>query len=94
MNDLADVKRGEEAERLLSHPLLSDAFAKTEEGIIKAMSDAPMGDEKTHNRLVIALQLLTQIKRSIEVHVQTGKIASINIENTAYSRLKKVAGFR
>ena len=38
MDQLAEVKRGEEAERLLSHPLMIEAFTGVKESILVAMN--------------------------------------------------------
>ena len=41
------------------------------------MGTSGLGDEQTHNRLVIALQLLNQIEKQLTDVMQTGKMASI-----------------
>ena len=89
-----EVTRGEEAEYLLNHEIIKDAFGKTREGIYTAMNQAAMGDEKTHNRLVIALQLLNQIERHIKEVATTGKLAKIQFErDNGINRLRKAVGF-
>ncbi len=64
MNQQQEVIRGDAAKQLLDNPLLKEAFASVEKNIIRAIGDSAMGDEKTHNRLAIALQLLQQIEKS------------------------------
>lgn len=76
-----EIVRGAEAERLLNHEIIIEAFDKVHEGIINAMADSPMGDEKTHNRLVIALQLLDQIEKRIKEVATTGKLAKIQVND-------------
>jgi len=43
------------------------------------MQTSPLGDETTHNRLVIALQVLGQIEKSLTNVMQTGKMAKIQV---------------
>lgn len=83
----------DEAKRLMEHPLLKGAFEGVKAGIINAMQNAPMGDEKTHNRLVISLQVLNQIEKNITEKVQTGKLAEIQIQETLGAKIKKFARF-
>lgn len=92
LKDLAEVKRGEDAEALLNHPLFKEAFESVKIGIIESMGTSPMGDEKTHNRLVIALQLLAQIKKTLENHIQTGKMAQIQMNDGTFNKIRRVAG--
>lgn len=93
MKLMDEMKRGEEAERLLNHPLLVEAFSKVRDGLIAAMQDAPIGDEKTHNRLVIALQLHEQMKKQIADVMTTGKLAKLQLDDPAVTRLKRAVGF-
>lgn len=94
MNQLEEVKRGEEAERLMEHPLFKEALEGIKGGIVSAMQSSAMGDETTHNRLVIALQLISQIERNFKTIMETGKMAKIQLnKETTISRMKKAAGF-
>lgn len=86
-----EINRGDEAERLLSHPIFKDSFKAVKDSLVNAMSDSPMGDEKTHNRLVIALQLLGQIEKAIQTHVNTGKMAKIQIHGGALHKIVGIA---
>ena len=93
MNQLDEIKRGEEAQRLLENPLMKEAFTKVHEGILQAMKDSPFGDEKTHNRLVIALQLLGQIEKQLRDVAATGKMAKIQTDRGIGGHLRAAAGF-
>lgn len=86
-----DIKRGEEAQYLISHPLMVEAFGKVRDGVVNAMTSAPMGDEKTHNRLVIALQLLNQIERQLKDVVTTGKLTVLQTEETLAQKVRRFA---
>ncbi len=87
-----EVKEGEEAERLLNNPVYQKSIEKVRTGLINAMSDSPMGDEKTHNRLVIALQLLSQIEKNIKTVAETGKLAKIQINQTPMDKVRRFVG--
>ena len=77
MEQLSEIKRGERANEVLENPLFKEAITKVREGIINSMSISALGDSETHNRLVIAMQLLNQIEKSLKDVVVTGKMAAI-----------------
>ena len=84
MND--EIVRGEEARILLENPLLVEAFDSVRKGLISWMNQSAMGDEQTHNRLVIALQLLNQIEKQLKDHVATGKLAEIQVKEQSLAQ--------
>ena len=81
---LEEIKLGEQAAQILENPVYIDAIAKVKENIIATMSNSPIGDEKTHNRLVIALQLLNQINKQLTDVMQTGKLAAIQTDRPKF----------
>jgi hypothetical protein len=81
---LNEIKRGEQAEKILNNDVYKDAFNVVKNNIINAMNDSPLGDDKTHNRLVIALQTLSQIEKALADVMQTGKIAKIQVEDKRF----------
>lgn len=93
MEQLAEVKRGEEAERLMNNPIMQEAFSKVRDGIISSMKDSAFGDDRTHHHLVIALQILCLVEKSIGDVATTGKMARIQIERGMTGRLKAAVGF-
>lgn len=80
MTDQEILNRADEAERLMANPIFREAVDKTRNGLVSAMEQAAMGDEKTHNRLVIALQLLNKIEKNIKEVADTGKLTKIQLE--------------
>ncbi len=78
---LTEVKRGEQASQVLDNPLFKESVEKVREGIIRSMATSPLGDSETHNRLVIAMQLLNQIEKQLTDVIQTGKMAAIQTDN-------------
>ena len=81
---LEEVKLGEQAAQILDNPVYQDAIAKVRENIVSSMTNSPLGDEKTHNRLVIALQLLNQINKQLTDVMHTGKLAAIQTDRPKF----------
>jgi hypothetical protein len=86
---LEEIKRAERAEEVLNNPLFIEAVDKVRSGIINSMAESPLGDDRTHNRLVIAMQILNQIKKQLTDVVQTGKMAKLQVV-TPMERVKRV----
>ena len=81
---LEEIKLGEQAAQILENPVYIDAIAKVRENIVSSMTSSPLGDDKTHNRLVIALQLLNQINKQLTDVMQTGKLAAIQTDRPKF----------
>lgn len=92
MTEQEEINRGEEAQRILEHPLFQEAFTATRDGIVQTMQASAMGDQALHNRLVIALQLLAQIEKSFRTHMETGRMAVIQADEKLGSKLRRVVG--
>ena len=86
-----EIRKGEDAQRILESPVYKEALEGVRKGIVNAMADRPMGDDKTHNRLVIALQLLNQIDRNLTTVMQTGKMAVMQVEGNVVHQLRGIA---
>ena len=80
-NQLSEIKRGEQASVVLENPLFKEAIDKVRQGIIDSMSRSPLGDAETHNRLVIAMQLLNQIEKQLKDVIATGKMSAMQTDN-------------
>ena len=81
---LEEVKRGEQAAVILENPVYQEAIKKVKENIVTSMATSPLGDEKTHNRLVIALQLLNQIEKQLTDVMNTGKLAKLQTDTPRF----------
>lgn len=89
MTEHEEMIRGEEAERVLSNPIFIESIDKVRQGIISSMEQSALGDESTHNRLVIALQLLNKIEKNIKEVAETGKMIKMQIDKPGFlSRFK------
>lgn len=88
-----EISRGHEAEKLLENPIYIEAVGAVREGILSGMVASALGDESTHHRFVIALQLLSQIEKQIEQVAITGKMAKLQTKDGVQSRLRAAVGF-
>lgn len=89
-----EVSRGEEARQLLENPIYRESIEMVQDGLIRAIKNSALGDESTHHRLAISMQLLFQITKYIETVMQTGKMAEFQLKKeSSVSRLKRAAGF-
>ena len=61
----------------MAEPMLQEAFAGVETGLVEAMKHAKMGDQLTHHELVLCLQLLGRVKRHFEEAIETGKLVQM-----------------
>lgn len=94
MSDLKlqeEINEGVEADRVLKSPVYKKAIESVRKGLVDAMASAPMGDDKTHNRLVIALQLVNQIERNLKSYIQTGQMAKIQVSGGAIQKIRGIA---
>jgi hypothetical protein len=89
MDNLQEIRRGDDARQILESPLYKESIQKVRDGLINAMQQSPLGDEKTHNRLVIGLQLLGQIEKQLADVMLTGKMAAIQANDGVVTRLKQ-----
>lgn len=78
-----EIRKGEEARRLLNEPMLKDGFDKVESGLIDAMKRCAMADTVTQHELVLSLQLLARVKGHLLEAMETGKLALIQKETMA-----------
>lgn len=86
---LNEILRGEEAAKVLESPAYKEAVEAVRAGIIANMASSPLGDEKTHNKLVIALQTLNSIEKQLHDIMTTGKLAAMQKE-TLVNKVSKV----
>ena len=78
---LEEIKKGEQAKKILDNQVYQEAFTTVKNNIIHAMQTSPLSDDVTHNRLVIALQTLNQIEKALTDIMQTGKMAQIQVND-------------
>ena len=88
MTNDEEIRRGNEAQRLMSDPMLIEAFETIERGIVGAMKQAKLGDTQTHHELIVMLQLHGRLRGFFAEAIETGKLARIQKETLA-DKVKK-----
>ena len=92
MTEKEEVIRGHAAEEIINNPLFKSAVSAVRDGIVANIATSPMGDEKLHNRLAIALQIINQIERQLITHIETGKMATMQVKSGVVQDLRRRVG--
>ena len=79
MTNEEEITRAQDAKFILDNYLYQDAWKQIKEGIVNAMNQSTMGDEKTHTRLVMALQITNKLQKHFEQAMETGKLAELQL---------------
>ncbi len=72
-----EIRRGEEAQRLLDEPILKEAFTAVETALIDAIKRVDVGAHESQRDLIVSLQLLAKVRGYIEQVAVTGKMAKL-----------------
>lgn len=88
-----EQQRGEQARLLLDNPIYTETMQTVRAGIIQAWENAPIRDKDGANELKLMLKLLGDVQRNIETVMQTGKMATIQIERDGLFK-RTVSRFR
>jgi len=83
------VKRGEEARLILSSDVWAAAFNDTRSALLEALAALPNMRDDRAAELHNMVRCLEKVKRALETHVDTGKLAQKEIESR-----KKLFDFR
>ena len=75
MSEKEQIRRGDEAKRLMAEPLLVEAFALIEQGLMARMRTVDVGATDAHRDLIVMLQILGKVKQHIEQTAVTGRFA-------------------
>ena len=79
-----EIRRGEEAQRLLDEPILKEAFEAIELTFIDKLKRIDVGATEAQRDLIVSLQLLNKVKKYIEDVATTGKMAAITEEKEGW----------
>ena len=74
-----DISRAMEAERLLAHPLLQEAFTVIEQEVTERWQNSPANDADGREKLWLSLKLLQRVRTQLESVVTSGKIAQATL---------------
>jgi hypothetical protein len=75
MNEKEQIRRGDDAKRLMDEPLLQEAFELIEQGLLARMRTVDVGASDTQRDLIVTLQILGKVKQHIEQTALTGRFA-------------------
>jgi hypothetical protein len=75
MNEKEQIRRGDDAKRLMAEPLLVEAFDLIEQGLMARMRTVDVGATDAQRDLIVTLQLLGKVKQHIEQTALTGRFA-------------------
>jgi hypothetical protein len=75
-----DVKRGNDAARILAEPVFQDAWKSVEQAIHDKWAESPIRDIEGQQQLRLMLKLLGDVKSVLESVLSDGKVAAAEIE--------------
>lgn len=77
------VARGQEAKRLMEHPLLRNAFANLRLDYFEAFCACPVEKVHDRDRLFHAASVIGQVEQHLRVAMQEGQVAQGQIDKLA-----------
>lgn len=85
MSPEEELQRGHEAERLLAHPLIKEAFETIEKEVIERWQNSPAADANGREKLWLTLKLLTRVRTHLESVMASGKLAEATLKQRLLS---------
>jgi hypothetical protein len=70
-----ELRRADEAKRLLDNPLFKEAFITIREELIKHLLNTRVAEEMERDRLYITIKALDLVEQHIQSVLETGKLA-------------------
>ena len=70
-----ELRRADDAKRLLDNPLFKEAFTTIREELIKHLLNTRVAEEMERDRLYITIKALDLVKQHIQSVLETGKLA-------------------
>jgi len=81
-----EIERAKQAEHLLSHPLIKEAFQTIEHEVIERWKQSPAKDADGREKLWLTLKLLHRVRTHLESVVSSGKLAQMKLRDRLKSR--------
>ena len=81
-----EVARGNDARRILEHPLWQEAFDTYEARLLAGWSSSGVHDVDAREKIWLALQTVKIIKHDLESIMTTGKMATLQMERSENGR--------
>jgi hypothetical protein len=79
-----EIRRADDAERLLSEPLMKEAFDAVESTLIAHIKRVAVGDSDAQRDLIVSLQLLGKVRGYLQSVIDTGKMARLDEEKKSW----------
>ena len=70
-----ELRRADDAKRLLDNPLFKEAFTTIREELIKHLLNTRVAEELERDRLYITIKALDLVEQHIQSVLETGKLA-------------------
>ena len=70
-----ELRRADDAKRLLDNPLFKEAFKTIREELIKHLLNTRVAEEVERDRLYITIKALDLVEQHIQSVLETGKLA-------------------
>lgn len=81
-----ELGRAVSAEQILNNPLVSEAFSDIEKDIIDRLAVVEVRDSEVREKLCLMLTSLRMFKAVFEGHIQTGKMAEMQLKEKGFFR--------
>ena len=86
----AQEERGRQAEELLKHPLIQEAFIKLKGDLLNEFRSTDLHNEKERLNVWQQSQILDKFERNFESIVKNGNHAKISLLENAKSKLRNI----
>lgn len=87
-----EIDRGAAAQRLMSDPIMVEAFETVKKKLIEQLESADVRDQDMEREIVRTLQLLKQLQKHLTTVIETGKLAQRQKEQLSWR--EKIRKFR
>jgi hypothetical protein len=87
-----EIERGLHADQLLDHYLFKESFTTVRQNIMDSWASSPIRDKEGAHELRLMLHCLTNIENYIRSIAETGKMASLQREQTLGQKIMRIAG--
>lgn len=85
------IDRAERAAKLVSDPLLAEAFERVRMGIFEMIEKTPIRDKDGLHELRLMLKLLQNVRAALDSAVRDGKVIAFRAsERSTADRLKEI----
>lgn len=76
------IRDGQEAARLLDHPLLTQAFEQIEQDLRDSWLNSPARDEGGREKLWLMTQMLHRVRKQLYSVVENGKVMEATLQQS------------